>query len=467
MKTADDLHQLITDRPELTHIHGAVTDLTGQMRGKVYSREKFLKGLEVGIALTSNLASADFTDVIFMIDGLMGGDPSFPDALVRPVPETVREIPWESPRRNLQVLMEYDHEDAVYACPRSLLKGQLNKAEQLGFRFSSSFELEFRLYQESIEEAVAKGFRDLTSYPPRKQYLGVLRHQTDTDYINGLLDTLCDMNLDIETFHTELDPGLYEAVMRYQHGIQAADDCSFIQTFVKVFTQRFGRFASFMARPNDNEDGCGLHSHMSLQHLDGSSAFYDESEEFNMSRTMQHFIGGMQRKLPELQLMYAPNVNSYRRFAPWLNAPVATSWGIDNRTVGLRVVGIDSPKAIRVEQRLTGADANPYLVLGATLAAGLWGIENECEPTARSIGCSWEKQDELEDWQKLHTKMDDAIRVFRESELAEGAFGAEFVRVFSENRRLQNDEYKEHLSDTKQDGEKITDWELQRFMELA
>ncbi len=467
IKTTEELRQFLSKREELTHIHAAVIDNTGQMRGKTYSLEKFLKGLDSGIALTANLASADISDVIFLIDGLMGGDSSFCDSLVRPVPETLREIPWESPRRNLQILMEYVGDASTYACPRTLLKQQLQKAEEMGLTLTASFELEFRLYNESLEEAVEKGFRDLTPCPQRKQYLGVLRHQTNNDYINGLLDTMVDMGFNIETYHTELDPGLHELVMRYQPGMRAVDDCAYIQTYVKTYTQRFGRLASFMARPDDDEDGNGLHSHMSLQNLDGSSAFFDESRADNMSDTMRHFIGGQQRKLPELQLMLAPNVNSYRRFLPWQNAPIATTWGVDNRTVGFRVVGNDSPKAIRVENRLTGADANPYYLLAASLAAGLWGIENSIEPSEKMTGMSWEKEDQLQDWQKLHSTMDAAIAAFRSSQLAKDAFGAEFVRVFGENRHLQNEEFKEYLAESGQDEEKITDWELQRFLELS
>ncbi|MCU7890933.1 MAG: glutamine synthetase [Candidatus Thiodiazotropha sp. (ex Ustalcina ferruginea)] len=349
IETTGDLRRTLEGRKELTHIHAAVIDNTGH-----YSLDKFLKGLECGIALTSNLASADTSDVIFLIDGLMGGDSSFSDALVHPVPETLREIPWESPRRNLQILMEYSGDAATFACPRSLYKKQLARAEQMGFRLNASFELEFRLFRESLTQAIEKGFRDLTSCPELKQYLGVQRYQCDNDYFNGLLDTMVDMRFDIETYHTELDAGLHEMVMRYQSGMRAADDCSYIRTFIKIFTQRYGRLASFMARPSDDEDGSGLHSHISLQKPDGGHIFYDENAPYHMSDVMRHFIGGLQRRLPELQLMLSPNVNSFRRFKPWLNAPVATSWGIDNRTVGLRVVGNDSPNSIRVENRLTG-----------------------------------------------------------------------------------------------------------------
>lgn len=467
VKTPEDVRKLLDSRKDLTHIHCAVVDHTGQMRGKTYSVEKFSKGFEAGIPLTPNVASADLGDALYPIEGLLDDDASFPDALCQPVPESVRQIPWESPRRNLQFLMEFTGEAAEYACPRTLLRQQVEKAANMGFKFFGSFELEFRLFKETLDEAVEKNFRQLTPFPKYKQNMGVLRHQTDNDFLNGLLDTLFDMGLDIEAYHTELDVGFHELVMRYQEGVKAADDCAFIQTFTQAYAQRCGRLASFMARPEDEQDGSALHTHLSLQGIDGSPVFYDESAENNMSQVMHYFIGGMQRMLPELQLLMASTVNAYRRYAPGLFAPIATTWGVDNRTVGLRVVGNDSPKGIRVENRLAGADANPYFVHAATLAAGLWGIENKVTPTAQSKGMSWTKMDEQPDWVQLHDNMDEAITRFRNSELAKEAFGVEFVRVFSENRRFHNEEFKQYLADSGQDGDTITDWELNRFMELA
>ncbi len=463
----EDLLRLLEERSDLTHIHAAVVDPTGQLRGKTYSVEKVKKGLDDGIPITPNLASADFTDVLYPVEGLLGGDPSFPDAKTLPAPVTLREIPWESPRRNLILLLEYVDETAVYACPRSLLRKQIDRAAAMGFSLCAAFELEFRLFRDSLEEAVEAGFRRLTPCPARKYFMGVQGHQADNEFFNGLLDALYDMGMDIETYHAEMEPGFHELVMRYQTGIRAADDCAYIKTMTKSFAQRHGKLASFMARPVDGEDGSSLHAHLSLQGADGTPAFYDETCEFNMSPVMRHFMAGLQQKLPELQLMYAPSVNGYRRYAPGLFAPVATTWGLDNRTVGLRVVGNGGPGSIRVENRLAGSDANPYYILAATLAAGLWGIENRADLSERCTGYSWETMDQVDPALFLQTDLGAAIDRFRQSKLAEQAFSAEFQRVLADNRSMHLEDYRAYLENSQETGEYITDWELQRFLERA
>ena len=441
--------------------------MTGQMRGKLYSVEKLDKALDDGLALTRNFASADFTDVIYPVDGLVGGNPSFSDAPMRIVPESVREIPWESPKRNLFMLMGYVDDEQFPAsalCPRALLEKVVDKAEEMSFKVYSACEMEFRLYSESLEQAVAKSFSNLTYLPSESHYLSVVRSQSRNVLFNDFIDAMDAMDLNIECFHSELGPGFHEAVLRYQEGMKAADNAAIYKTFTKAYMQRSGHLSTFMARCDQDGDGSSMHIHISLKDLNGESAFYQTGKTANMSETMLHFIGGLQRLLPEFLLMLAPTVNSMRRFQPGIFAPVSSSWAIDNRTTGIRVIP-GGESSLRIENRLAGADANPYLVLAATLAAGLWGVENNVTPTAAIDGCLWEQIESIPDWQLLPTDFSEAVARFKGSEQAKEIFGSEFVRIFSTVREFQYQDYRQALKDSGESGEAVTQWERERFLE--
>ena len=171
---------------------------------------------------------------------------------------------------------------------------------------------------------------------------------------------------------------------------------------------------------------------------------------------MRHFIGGMQRYVPECILMMAPNINSYKRYLPDLFAPVAATWGIDNRTSGFRAI-VGAPSSQRVENRAPGADANPYLAFAAMLGAGLRGIEEQIEPTAKSETNLYAEMDSIPDSLRFPVTLDESIKRFKASDFAKETFGTEFVRIFAANREA-------HLADF---NSAVTDWERRRYLELT
>lgn len=467
VKTKGDLKKLLQSRPELKHVHAAVVDHTGQMRGKLYSIEKFAKALDDGLALTRNFASVDVGDVMYPVEGLIGGDPSFPDAKLSIVPESIREIPWEPESRNLFALLEYTDDELFPAsalCSRALLKDQIEKAEGMGFKVYSACELEFRLFEETLEEAVEKKFKNLTYCPSDSHYLSMVRYHNDNDFFNGFLDAMEAMDIDIESFHSELGPGFHEAVLRYQEGMKAADNAAIYKTFAKAYIQRQGRLGTFMARCDQDGDGSSAHIHISLKSCDGEPVFYDDEQDANISETMLYFLGGLQKVLPEILLMLAPTVNSMRRFQPGLFSPMSSSWAVDNRTTGLRVIP-GGPHSLRIESRLAGADVNPYLCLAATVAAGLWGIENSVVPTDPIDGCLWDQIGDVPNWQILPTSFGESVARMKNSELAKEIFGSEFVRIFSSVREYENEDFQKELKEAGVTDERVTDWELIRFLE--
>ena len=193
--------------------------------------------------------------------------------------------------------------------------------------------------------------------------------------------------------------------------------------------------------------------HISLKDKQGKAAFYDPAQKHAMSDTMRHFVGGQQKLMPELLAMIAPTINSYSRLIPGFWAPTEASWSVENRTCALRVIP-GSEKSQRVEYRVGAADANPYIILSAALASGLWGIENKIEPAAMVEGNAYEQ--DFPEEMKLPSTLWEAAQRLKQSTVARELFGDEFVDHYAASREWEEREYHKH----------ITDWELARYFEI-
>ena len=454
LRSREDIVQLF-DARGVSHVQVGFTDHTGQLRGKYISRNKLLSGLEHGVPMTRNFAAVDFTDAIYPVEGLIVNGGGFGDSVARVVIESCREVPWEPPERNLFFLLEHTGEGVEYD-PRVLCGRVMDKAAAMGFRVLLSCELEFRLFNETVESLYRKDFRNLELATPVSNYLGVMRQTVWSEFFAGFVDAMEDMGIPIEVAHWELAPGFAELVPAYAEGMRAADDAVIYKTFAKAYALRHDLLLSFMARYDAHSDGSSCHVNISLRDQDDNLALYDPSKPDGLSDTMRCFIGGMQYRMPEVLLMMAPNVNSYKRYVPDIFAPVASTWGVDNRTTSLRVIN-SSPEGQRVENRIPGADVNPYLAIACTLATGLWGIENRIEPASEVKGNLYEELDRVPDELRFPATFGDAIEKFRRSAFAKEWFGEEFVRIFSDNKQEHELEYRKA----------ITDWELRRYLELV
>jgi glutamine synthetase len=451
---ADDARALIEERGA-RHVQVALADITGQLRGKYLAVGKFLKALDEGLPLTHNAAASDFTDQVHAIDGLTAGDVSFGDGHVRVVPETCRTVPWEQSDRDLFFLLEYDDRGAAFD-PRAILGRVLARARSLGYTVHHSCELEFRLFRETPQSLREKGYRSLEPFVPYSNYLGVLSQSAHAEFFAELTATAETLGVPIEAAHWELGAGFGEFVLGYGEGLRPADDAQIYKTFAKAFALRRGLLLSFMARFDEAQDGSSCHVNLSLRDREGAPVFHDARKSDGCSDAMRHFIGGAQRLAGELMPMMAPNVNSYKRFRPGFFAPIAATWGLNNRTVAMRVVP-GSPLSFRLEHRVPGSDANPYLAVAAVLAAGLWGIENRIEPTEPTEGNSWSESRDIPEAIRLPTSLEDAVLRFERSTVAAELLGSEFVRVFAAGR----------LAHAAQFRSAVTDWELRRFLEFA
>jgi glutamine synthetase len=261
------------------------------------------------------------------------------------------------------------------------------------------------------------------------------------------------MDFPIEGLHEETGPGVIEAAIGVDAALAAADKAALFKTFAKVHAQKQGLMATFMAKWSPDWPGQSGHIHLSARDAAGKPVFHDASDPHGMSRTLRWFVGGQQKLMPEFLAMIAPTVNSYSRLIPGFWAPTDSAWSVDNRTCALRVIS-GSPKSQRVEFRVAAADANPYIILSAAIASGLWGIEHKIEPEAMVEGNAYEQK--LPASLALPRTLWEAAQRLKESAPAREWFGNEFVDHFAASREWEEREFRRH----------VTDWELERYFEI-
>lgn len=281
----------------------------------------------------------------------------------------------------------------------------------------------------------------------------ILRSTLNNPYFTDLFDLLGKFDVPLEGLHTETGPGVYEAAIQYADVAQAADRAVLFKTAVKEIAYRHGIMATFMAKISENLPGCGGHVHQSLWDKDGkSNLFYDDNDPLKMSETMKSYLAGQLACLPFFLPMYAPTVNSYKRLVEGAWAPTTLTWGVDNRTVALRVL-CNSGKSSRLETRVIGSDANPYLAMAAALASGLYGIREKMkltQPATRGNGYREYS------YGKLPGTLYDATQLMKSSEVARSVLGADFVEHFTQTREW---EWRQSLK-------AVTDWEFKRYFEI-
>jgi len=450
VKTAQDARAIVEER-HLENVKVGVFDVDGIMRGKYMSREKFFSALKKGFGLCDVVLGWDCYDQLYDNVRYTGWHTGYPDAPVRILPHTCREIPFENGM--LLFLGEFAAK-AEAVCPRAALRRVVAKARDMGFEPLAAFEYEFFAFNETPASVRGKHFRDLRPITPEYFGYSMLRNSVNAEFFHALLDLSKAMDFPIESLHTETGPGVLEAAIGVDGAEAAADKAALFKTFSKVLAQRNEKMITFMAKWSPKWPGQSGHIHISLKKLGGSgSAFHDPKAESNMSETLRQFVGGQQRLMPELCAMVAQTVNSYKRLIPGFWAPTHASWGIDNRTCALRVIP-GSEDYQRVEYRLGSADANPYIALAAALGSGLWGIENEIEPEDEVVGNAYEK--ELPPDLALPRTLMEAAGKLKASKVARELFGDEFIEHYASTREWEEREFRKH----------VTDWELERYFEI-
>ena len=455
-KTAPDLVKKLKERG-VRWIKLGIADIDGVLRGKYLSLEKVESIAAAAGGFCDCIFGWDAGDQLYDNVSFSGWHRGFPDIGYRLDPESLRWLPDEPDTPYLIAELVPPEGEAQHPiCPRNVLKRVLERARAMGYEARLSFEYEFFVFQETPQSAREKGYRDLVPFTPGMFGYSVLRSSVHSQLLQEFLSYCRDMRMELEGLHTETGPGVFEAAIAHAPGHEAADRAALFKTFAKVFFQRRGLLATFMAKWSNAYPGQSGHLHQSLWDArGGKNLFHRDGERGNMSPLMQSYVAGQARHLRELSAMIGPTVNSYRRMVKGAWAPTAATWGIDNRTVALRVVP-GSPKSQRAEHRLAAADGNPYLVTAAALASGLEGIEKKLPLDEPVAGNAYDVEDRLPEELKLPATLREAAGIFRRSGMARRWFGDAFVDHFAATREWESREF----------DRTITDWELKRYFEI-
>ena len=450
IRTAAEAHALVAERG-LSHVKVAVVDHDGILRGKYMGRDKFFTALEKGFGFCDVILGWDSNDQLYDNTRYTGWHTAYPDATVRVLPDTCREIPFEDDM--LFFLGEFTG-SAESICPRGLLRRVLGRAADSGFLVNAAAEFEFFLFNETPDSIRDKGYRGLKPFTPGYFGYSVLRSSVHAEFYHQLLELCTAMRTPLEGLHTETGPGVLEAAIQYSDALEAADRAALFKTFTKILAQRNGLMATFMAKWSKEWPGQSGHLHISLNRSgDGTGVFHDSNCEHNMSQEMRWFVGGQQALLPELLAMVAPTVNSYSRLVPGFWAPTAATWGVENRTTALRVIQ-GGPESQRIEYRIAAADINPHIALAAAIGSGLWGIEHRIEPDAPVVGNAYTRQFPAR--RQFPRTLTEAAGRLARSKAARDLFGDAFTEHYAAHREWEEREFRRA----------ITDWELARYFEI-
>jgi glutamine synthetase len=425
----------------------AVTDMQGRLQGKRLSARFFLEEVAGHGSEGCNYLLAVDVDMN-TVDGyaMSSWERGYGDFVMRPDLGTLRRIPWQEGTALVFADLAWEDGTDVMASPRQILRRQLGRLAEHGWGAYVGTELEFIVYRDSYEQAWDRGYRDLT---PANQYnvdYSLFGGARVEPLLRRIRNGMAGAGMYVESAKGECNPGQHEIAFRFTDALATCDNHVLYKTGAKEIAAQDGMSITFMAKPNERE-GNSCHIHVSLRGTDGSLVMAGDGP-YGLSRLGEHFIAGQQACLRDFTLLYAPNVNSYKRYQPGSFAPTAIKWGVDNRTCALRLVG--HGPSLRIENRVPGGDVNPYLAVSALIAAGLHGIEHELPLEDEFHGNAY-----AADAPQVVSTLRDAAADWSASPLARDAFGEEVVEHYANYARVELAAY----------DRAITDWELRRGFE--
>jgi glutamine synthetase len=429
-------------------------DMQGRFMGKRVTGDYFLEEIlgEEGLHACLYLVTVDMEMEPLPGYSYANWDTGYGDFKMVPDLGTLRMVPWLEKTAIVVCDLYSEHEDEpVDVSPRQILKRQVERARDMGYSIGAATELEFYLFKDSFDDANARCYQNLTPHSPYIQDYHILQTTKDEWVIRQIRNGMTAAGIPVEFSKGEFGRGQHEINIRYSNPVETSDWHSIYKNGVKEIVALNGVAATFMAKWSMAEAGSSCHIHSSIWDGDGSeSLMWDEQDPDHMSETFRHYLGGLMSTAREMAWMFAPTVNSYKRYQAESWAPTAIAVGADNRTCGFRLVG--EHKSFRIESRIPGADVNPYLAFAATIAGGLHGIENKIEPPDVFRGNAYEAKDV----ERVPTSLHEAIACFEASDVARGAFG-DFVFEHLLNTAIQEQ--------STFDNNVVTDWELMRYFE--
>ncbi len=442
--TVDGLRALIGDG-EIDTVVLAFTDMQGRLQGKRLHAQYFLDfALEHGTEGCNYLLAVDIDMNTVGGYAISSWERGYGDMEFVPDWDTLRLLPHLPATAMVQCDLVWLDHAPVLQSPRTVLRHQLDRVHEAGWVALAGTELEFILFDTSYEDAHRQRYQALT---PANQYnidYSIVGTSRVEPVLRDIRNHMYAAGMDVEGAKGECNFGQHEIGFLYSDALTTADNHSVYKTAAKEIASLHGKAITFMAKYNERE-GNSCHIHLSLRGQDGSTVFWEDGARTPL---YDHFIAGILATMRELTLLYAPNVNSYKRFAAGSFAPTAVAWGLDNRTCSVRLVG-KGPSA-RMENRVPGGDVNPHLALAAMLAGGLHGIERELPLEDELVGNAYDS-----DKPHVPSTLHEARDLFHGSAVARAAFGDEVVDHYTNMADVELAAF----------GAAVTDWELFRSFE--
>jgi glutamine synthetase len=432
---------------------GAV-DLDGIWRGKQFGAGYFLSAVaKNGTNIADVLFGWDVADEV--VEGLSytSWETGFPDIKLVPDLSTLRLMPWEPRSASAICDMKTLSGEPLVLSPRDLLRSATDKAAAMGFVPKAAYEFELYLFDGPIDQIAESHWRNIKPLR-RSGYCYSMLHQAGSnDVLGQVRNFVREAGVDIEATISEHGPGQYEINLKYSDALSAADNAIFVKYAIKDIAAKNGCTATFMAKPNAAWAGSSGHIHMSLSSKSGEPLFANPRNSGMLSDLGLSFVAGLKELSRDLSAIYLPNVNSYKRTNGRSWAAANSSWGIDNRTVSCRAIPSAGPSA-RVENRIPGADTNPYLGIAACLLSGLYGIENKLAAGPPFVGNAYRAT--ADQARPLASSLEEAMGLFGSSAVVSELFPKEFIEHYVHMKKWELMRTNYH----------ITDWELARYLEI-
>jgi len=421
--------------------------MQGRLQGKRLSAEFFLAEVVEHHAEGCNYLLAVDVEMNTVAGYAMSSwERGYGDFVLVPDFSTLRLMPWHEGTALVLADLAWEDGGPVAASPRQILKAQAARLAERGWTAFAGTELEFVLYTETYEQAQAQAYRELT---PANQYnndYSILGGSRVEPLLRRIRLGMAGAGLYVESSKGECNLGQHEIAFRYADALTTCDNHSIYKTGAKEIAAADGMSITFMAKPNERE-GNSCHVHLSLRDGDGRPVLAGDGPS-GLSAVGERFLAGQLAALREMSLFFAPNINSYKRYAAGSFAPTAIRWGVDNRTCAYRLVGHGS--SLRPENRVPGGDVNPYLAIAAMIAGGLHGVENELPLEPALNGNAYD-----DPGPRVPATLRDALAAWEASELARAVFGDDVVEHYANNARIELAAF----------DAAVTDWELRRSFE--
>ena len=440
--TADELKRFLAEYPETRAIDAIFVDLSGVVRGKRLPIEQSAKLFQSGLSMPGS---------VFLLDsqgeshdplgrGFSDGDP---DHAVRVVSGSLKPVPWSSQSLGQVILRFFEQDGRPYPCePRAVLESVVERFRDAGIQPVVAFELEFYLVDQkrAPDGAPQPPLSPLTGERDRStQVYGMNEIDAFADLLSEVHDACAAQDIPTGTLTAEYAPGQYEINLNHvADPVLAADHCVCFKRAVKGVARKHGIQATFMPKPYLDHAGSGMHLHISLVDETGNNLF--DGGEAKASPKLLHAVGGILETLPEAMGILAPNPNGFRRFQPDVFVPIKRCWGYENRSVALRIPASDGV-ARRIEHRVAGADANPYLTLATALAGIHHGLTQQVDPGAPSDGNAGDAFDPT-----LPLRPRRALEAMQTASVLPGYLGLDYMQIYAACKLAELDKFESVIS---------------------